>query len=269
MPGKSDIENDSSRRSFLKSVGVSLLSVGAFAGSAQGTATDSLLDRSLALRKENKWTVEDWAEYIRSHGGNVYTASGRLPLPSQDGPGDIQPQEIDRAWITITLSYAENIGSDDYIDISWVFEYPSVHAEPPLDQIRIGWSDDGYVRSGDPWYGSYVSEITDQESVFATGFVAEYDNKAQEDANYEPDPYENTVYGSGCGIPVNVKGSSPSLRRVEFAYHHTWSSTSYSIGIGPNGPVIYPNSTTERWVAEDGAFEDEIRDDKEFTWDSA
>ncbi|WP_152422498.1 hypothetical protein [Natrinema pallidum] len=117
-----------------------------------------------------------------------------------------------------------------------------------------------------------MSEITDKDSEFNTGFVAEYDSSKQEQSTlpYNPTPGEDeTIYGSGCGMPVKTKDTDPSKRRIEFDYYHTWNETTYDISVGSNGPVINPESETNQWVAEDGALETEIRDGKDFNWDNA
>ncbi|WP_155945804.1 hypothetical protein [Natrinema sp. J7-1] len=234
--------------------------------------SDNLLERSLTLREQEGWTVNEWTEYLTKHGADVYSASGKLQVPLNNDDDKAHVEELERSWITITLTYSENLGSDDYIDISWTWDYYAPDAPIPLDLVKIGWSSDDYVRVGEPWYGSYVSEITDKDSVFDNGFVAEYDSREQESTTLPPDPRPGegqTTYGSGWGVPVKTKDTDPSLRRIEFDYYHTWNEISYDISIGPNGPSVNPDSETDQWVAEGGALETEIRDGKEFNWDNA
>ncbi|WP_144240180.1 hypothetical protein [Natrinema altunense] len=261
------------RRSAIKTLGAGALAGVFVPKSVRGKSnSDNLLERSLILREEEGWPVDKWREYLIKHGADVYSASGKLQVPLNNADDKAHVEELERSWITITLTYSENLGSDDYIDLSWQWEYYTPDAPIPLDLVKIGWSDNDYVRSGEPWYGSYVSEITDKDSEFNTGFVAEYDSSEQEQSTlpYNPAPGEDkTIYGSGCGMPVKTKDTDPSKRRIEFDYYHTWEETTYDISVGPNGPVVNPGSETAQWVAEDGALETEIRDGKEFNWDNA
>ncbi len=120
----------------------------------------------------------------------------------------------------------------------------------PLDSVTIGYSGDDYVRD-DYYTGNYTSVDTSVDSFGPTGSCMVYNGLE----NYD-DNKGDSSYSDYYGEYLKVKAGTASTRKLYVDWHHTWGLADLDGASFSPLPVVSFSNESDKWVSEDGAFED-------------
>jgi hypothetical protein len=263
------------RRKALSTIGASVIGVSALSTSGAAETSEDLREKSLQLRDENNWSVNEWRQYIVSKGAQIKTQDKQFLVPSlastgdDSGGDDLAPEELDYDQCTLFVTYAYNFYGSTlqyYFDFAWEIEVDDYIIEDtsgPIDLASIGWVDSHYLKDGSVYYGPQCEELTDRDSTSITGAVAGFDVAAAGELAKANNPDASSwTLDSYFQVPVQVvDGSSASERRVEVDYHHRYGVANFQgISWGGGIPSLSFGIGEEQWVREAEPTESQMED---------
>jgi hypothetical protein len=254
-----------SRRKALASIGGSVAGLSVLSTGATAQVADDLRMRSLRMRDENDWSVEEWRQYLAANGAELRTSDNQFRIPSlsstsdDDGSLSASPTELDFDKCTLKITYGYNFYGSNlqyYFDLAWEIDTDGnilSDTSGPVDLPTIGWLQSHYLKDGDVYYGPRTSNPQNKDSTQITGVVAAYDVAADgELTKAENIDADSWTLDSYFNVPVQVvDDSTADERRVEVDYHHRYGVANFQgISWGGGIPSIALGYGEEQWVRE-------------------
>lgn len=255
MVGERDSATGIDRRAFLKTTGIGFAVVGTFAATASAKpASREDIEQSLRV-KEETGSIEKWHQFLRNRGSDVTSETATYEMPVEaNSSGDVSTQDWTKAELDITLTiggYCTTDGPEYYADLSWSYDDAADsgnygYGRLPLDIAGISydydwWDLTSYSVSEATSTSSYVT--TREESFTGTGPAFEVNDYDISYDGAEQDLHYGGVYLEPIG------DYSPSERRLQGGYTHTWNSiTIDSVSVSfPAGVGVSVSDATYKW----------------------
>lgn len=250
-------QSSRTRRGVLKGIGAASIGVAGLATTGSvSAATDTdaqKYDRSLELRAENNWTVEQWHTHLAEENIDFNSASDTYVAEQDSSSGPtVSPDNLARDELKTITTYSD-LGSYSSIEVDWRHNTGDLEefGEGPPDFVGLSFSGSDYERTFDRNEWVYY----DPENVADPQFADTKDPDGGASARYK-DGVDTDASGY---FGVYVEPQHGGQKVIELDYVHTFNFVTVdSVSIGPAGLVVGLSNNTKRWDYERSYTQEEI-----------
>lgn len=145
------------RRTLLKSIGVSISSIGVAGTATANPSPDDLHDRAVQIFQQTQ-DQQRFEQFLQNHGFTVRSTTVHPPVISED----VSTQEASesKSSVSLTLSY-QLCGSNLYADLNWdLVDAQDLIEYNPKDGLAIAFQKDDYtIKSTSSTQGTSLQQL--------------------------------------------------------------------------------------------------------------